>query len=55
MLSCFRDSFFEVQLMPSPNRPPAVLIMNKLGFVPDPWRVEVLEAGHARLLLNSPR
>jgi hypothetical protein len=27
--------------------------MNKLGFQPDPWQVELLEAGHARLLLNS--
>jgi hypothetical protein len=55
MLSCFRDSFFEVHPMPSSNRPPAVLIMNKLGFQPDPWQVEVLEAGHARLLLNCCR
>jgi hypothetical protein len=29
--------------------------MLKLGLVPDPWQVEVLEGGHARLLLNCCR
>jgi hypothetical protein len=29
--------------------------MRKLGFQPDPWQVEVLQAGHPRLLLNCCR
>jgi hypothetical protein len=29
--------------------------MRNLGLEPDPWQVEVLEAGHARLLLNCCR
>jgi hypothetical protein len=29
--------------------------MRNLGLEPDPWHVEVLEAGHARLLLNCCR
>jgi hypothetical protein len=37
------------------TRPPAVRIMRKLGLEPDPWQVEVLEAGHPRLLLNCSR
>src|SRR5262249_30946494 len=37
------------------ERPPAVELMRKLGLEPDPWQVEVLEAGHARLLLNCCR
>jgi hypothetical protein len=43
--------------MTNPNdpRPPAVQIMRKLGLEPDPWQVEVLEAGHPRLLLNCCR
>src|SRR5262249_5829927 len=36
-------------------RPPAVNIMRNLGLEPDPWQVEVLEAGHPRLLLNCCR
>ena len=36
-------------------RPPAVRLMRNLGLVPDPWQVEVLEGGHARLLLNCCR
>jgi hypothetical protein len=36
-------------------RPPAVPIMRRLGLEPDPWQVEVLEAGHPRLLLNCCR
>jgi hypothetical protein len=36
-------------------RPPAVQIMRNLGLEPDPWQVEVLEAGHQRLLLNCCR
>src|SRR5262249_48605300 len=36
-------------------RPPAVTIMRNLGLEPDPWQVEVLEGGHARLLLNCCR
>src|SRR5947209_18600848 len=38
-----------------PSRPPAVQIMRNLGLEPDPWQVEVLEAGHPRLLLNCCR
>src|SRR6516164_4891023 len=37
------------------SRPPAVEIMTNLGLKPDPWQVEVLEAGHLRLLLNCSR
>src|SRR5436190_6171048 len=37
------------------NRPPAVHVMRHLGLEPDPWQVEVLEAGHPRLLLNCCR
>jgi hypothetical protein len=37
------------------SRPPAVTIMRNLGLEPDPWQVEVLEAGHPRLLLNCCR
>jgi hypothetical protein len=29
--------------------------MRKLGLIPDPWQVEVLEGAHARLLLNCCR
>jgi hypothetical protein len=29
--------------------------MQNLGLQPDPWQVEVLEAGHPRLLLNCCR
>jgi hypothetical protein len=36
-------------------RPPAVHVMRNLGLEPDPWQVEVLEAGHPRLLLNCCR
>src|SRR5215472_10509175 len=36
-------------------RPPAVQVMRNLGLEPDPWQVEVLEAGHPRLLLNCCR
>jgi hypothetical protein len=39
----------------SDPRPPAVQLMRKLGLEPDPWQVEVLEGGHARLLLNCCR
>ena len=37
------------------TRPPAVSLMRKLGLEPDPWQAEVLEGGHARLLLNCCR
>src|SRR5437763_15375962 len=37
------------------DRPPAVQVMRNLGLEPDPWQVEVLEAGHPRLLLNCCR
>jgi phage terminase large subunit-like protein len=37
------------------TRPPAVNLLRKLGLEPDPWQVEVLEAGHPRLLLNCCR
>src|SRR3954463_2043259 len=37
------------------SRPPAVRVMRNLGLEPDPWQVEVLEAGHPRLLLNCCR
>src|SRR5260370_14603055 len=40
---------------PNPSRPPAVQVMRNLGLEPDPWQVEVLEAGHPRLLLNCCR
>src|ERR1700745_1270817 len=30
-------------------------VMRKLGLEPDPWQVEVLDAGHPRLLLNCCR
>ena len=40
---------------PNLERPPAVGIMRNLGLEPDPWQVEVLEAGHPRLLLNCCR
>ena len=36
-------------------RPPSVAVMRNLGLAPDPWQVEVLEAGHPRLLLNCCR
>ena len=36
-------------------RPPAVELMRNLGLEPDPWQAEVLEGGHARLLLNCCR
>ena len=36
---------------PSPRRE----VMRKLGLEPDPWQIEVLEAGHPRLLLNCCR
>jgi hypothetical protein len=29
--------------------------MRNLGLAPDPWQMEVLEAGHPRLLLNCCR
>jgi hypothetical protein len=32
-----------------------VALMRRLGLEPDPWQVEVLEAGHPRLLLNCAR
>src|SRR5262245_47688711 len=35
--------------------PPPVQLMRKLGLEPDPWQVEVLQAGHSRLLLNCCR
>src|SRR5688500_14526666 len=41
--------------MSTPNPPPFVNIMRSLGLAPDPWQVEVLEAGHRRLLLNCCR
>src|SRR6516162_5517634 len=41
--------------MPDTPRPPAVSIMRNLGLEPDPWQAEVLEGGHARLLLNCCR
>src|SRR5689334_9338009 len=37
------------------SRPHGVRIMRHLGLEPDPWQVEVLEAGHPRLLLNCCR
>ena len=37
------------------NRPSTVQLMRNLGLEPDPWQVEVLEAGHPRLLLNCCR
>jgi hypothetical protein len=37
------------------NRPPTVELMRGLGLEPDPWQVEVLQAGHLRLLLNCCR
>src|SRR6266576_7299838 len=40
---------------PAGWRPPAVQLMRNLGLEPDPWQVEVLEAGHRRLLLNCCR
>jgi hypothetical protein len=40
---------------PKPSRPPAVRLMQNLGLQPDPWQVEILEGGHARLLLNCCR
>jgi hypothetical protein len=40
---------------PDAARPPYVPIMRRLGLEPDPWQVEVLEAGHPRLLLNGSR
>src|SRR5271169_1408789 len=39
----------------NPARPGAVRLMRNLGLEPDPWQVEVLEAGHPRLLLNCCR
>src|SRR5258708_31700220 len=30
-------------------------LMRTLGLAPDPWQIEVLEAGHSRLLLNCTR
>ena len=41
--------------MSTPTRPSAVDVMRRLGLEPDPWQVEVLQAGHARLLLNCCR
>src|SRR5438477_9644368 len=40
---------------PLPDKPPFVTIMRRLDLEPDPWQVEVLEAGHPRLLLNCCR
>ena len=40
---------------PPAARPCGVHIMRSLGLEPDPWQVEVLEAGHPRLLLNCCR
>ncbi|MBV9123133.1 MAG: terminase family protein, partial [Planctomycetes bacterium] len=37
------------------DKPPAVQLMRNLGLEPDPWQIEVLEAGHPRLLLNCSR
>lgn len=42
-------------IIPSATRPPAVRIMKNLGLDPDPWQIEVLQAGHQRLLLNCCR
>jgi hypothetical protein len=39
----------------NPARPGAVRLMRNLGLEPDPWQVEVLQAGHPRLLLNCCR
>ena len=42
--------------MPSDfHRVPAVQLMRNLGLEPDAWQIEVLEAGHPRLLLNCSR
>jgi hypothetical protein len=41
---------------PTPTpRSTAVNIMRSLGHEPDPWQIEVLDAGHPRLLLNCCR
>src|ERR1043166_7315901 len=40
---------------PTASAPPSVRLMRSLGLEPDPWQVEVLEAGHPRLLLNCCR
>src|SRR5438034_4489498 len=40
---------------PLPDKPPFVTIMRRLDLEPDPWQVEVLEAGHQRILLNCCR
>jgi hypothetical protein len=37
------------------GRPKASEVMRGLGLVPDPWQVEVLDAGHRQLLLNCCR
>src|SRR6266851_3738736 len=37
------------------SRPPAVRLMRNLGLEPDPWQADVLEGGHARVLLNCCR
>ena len=39
----------------SAPRPPAMELMAGLGLDPDPWQLDVLEGGHARLLLNCCR
>src|SRR5271155_4408895 len=39
----------------NPARPGAVRLMRNLGLEPDPWQVEVLQAGYPRLLLNCCR
>jgi hypothetical protein len=36
-------------------KPPAVELMRGLQLDPDPWQAEVLESGHARMLLNCCR
>src|SRR5262249_28098106 len=40
-------------MFPMPT--PAVQLMRNLGLEPDPWQIEVLRAGHPRLLLNCCR
>jgi phage terminase large subunit-like protein len=41
--------------MPMNNKVPAVVIMRKLGLVPDEWQKEVLETENKRILLNCCR
>jgi hypothetical protein len=37
------------------SKPPTIKVMHKLGLVPDPWQVRVLESERPRLLLNCCR